>query len=86
MKKLFFLALLMPWRLLSMACPACKKQQPGIFRGITHGVGPDSQWDYVIVAITLAIVLIALFYLVKRLIRPQEPQHWSIKNSIITQA
>jgi phage shock protein PspC (stress-responsive transcriptional regulator) len=69
----------------SLACPACKKQQPKLLRGITHGVGPDSQWDYVIVVITLVIVLLTLFYSIKWLIKPNETRHLHIKTSIINE-
>ncbi|MEO8711406.1 MAG: hypothetical protein ABI405_04740 [Parafilimonas sp.] len=65
------------------ACPACEKQQPKILQGITHGGGPDSNWDYVIVSITVAIVLYTLFYSVKWLIRPGEQSTNHIKRFIL---
>lgn len=67
----------------AVACPACEKQQPKLLRGITHGTGPDSQWDYVIIVVTVAFVLITLFYAVKWLIRPGESMPDHIKTSII---
>jgi hypothetical protein len=36
------------------ACDACEKQQPEILRGITHGAGPQSNWDYLIVSVAAA--------------------------------
>jgi len=54
-------------------CPVCDKAQPRILRGITHGTGPDSQWDYLIVLVMVAITLLTLIYSIKWLIRPGEP-------------
>lgn len=65
------------------ACPLCDKQQPKILQGITHGTGPQSNWDYVIVWATVIIVLFTLFYTVKWLIRPGEMDHNHIKRTVI---
>lgn len=67
------------------ACPACEKQQPAIFRGITHGTGPDSRWDYLIISVTVLIVLFTLFYSVKWLIQPGEKSSDHIKQLILSQ-
>lgn len=67
------------------ACPACEKQQPAIFRGITHGTGPDSRWDYLIISVTVVIVLLTLFYSVKWLIKPGEKSADHIKQLILSQ-
>lgn len=83
MKKLLLTMLASSGSFLAMACPVCEKQQPAIFRGITHGTGPDSQWDYLIVAVAALVVLITLFYSVKWLIRPGERSQNHIKNLII---
>ncbi len=64
-------------------CPACEAAQPRIFRGITHGVGPESRWDYLIVLIMVIITLLTLFYSVKWLIRPGETNAHHIKNFIL---
>ena len=82
MKKLI---LLMPVLLIlstTRACPACEKAQPRILRGITHGAGPDSQWDYLIVWLAVIATLLTLFYSVKWLIRPGERSASHIKHSI----
>jgi hypothetical protein len=77
MKKVFCLLLIIfqQWR--SMACPGCEARQPKILRGITHGAGPSGNWDYLIVAIVIVIVLFTLFFSIKWLIHPGEksPQH-----------
>ena len=67
----------------SFACPACKEQQPKILQGITHGGGPGSNWDYVIVWIAAVIVLFTLFFSLKWLIRPGEQSHSHIKRLIL---
>jgi phage shock protein PspC (stress-responsive transcriptional regulator) len=85
MKVLYFLAAMLMSCLGSYACPACEKQQPKFLKGITHGVGPDSRWDYIIVVVSLVLVLVTLFYSIKWLIRPNETMHWQIKNSIINE-
>lgn len=65
------------------ACDVCEKQQPKVLRGITHGTGPQSDWDMPIIWISAIIVLITLYYSVKFMVRPNEgdPQH--IKRSIL---
>ncbi|KIC95487.1 hypothetical protein [Flavihumibacter solisilvae] len=65
------------------ACPVCERNQRGILKGITHGAGPESQWDYVIVWATVAIVLCSLFFSVKWLIRPGEKSGSHIKRFIL---
>jgi len=67
----------------SFACPACEKQQPAFLKGITHGAGPDGNWDYVIVTIAVIIVLITFFFSVKWLIRPGEQSQSHIKRLVL---
>lgn len=83
MKAIYLLVPMLLSCMAGVACPACEKQQPKFLKGITHGVGPDSQWDYVIVVVSLIIVLVTLFYSIKWLVKPDEATHWQIKNSII---
>jgi uncharacterized protein HemY len=65
------------------ACPVCEKQQPKILSGITHGGGPESRWDYVIVWIGVVIVLITLIYTLKWIFRPGENSKNHIKQFIL---
>jgi len=65
------------------ACPVCERQQPRLLRGITHGAGPESNWDYMIVWITVAIVLVTLFFSIKWLIKPGERSENHIKRFIL---
>lgn len=65
------------------ACPVCERQQPKIVRGIVHGAGPDTSWDYVIVCTVAVIALATLFFSVKWLIKPGEKNKSHIKYSIL---
>lgn len=66
-----------------MACGACEKQQPRILQGITHGSGPQSNWDYLIISVTAVIVLVTLVLSVTWLIRPGERSASHIKQWIL---
>jgi len=66
----------------ALACEVCKKQQPKVLRGITHGAGPQSDWDYVVVGCAVILVLISLFYAVKWIMHPGEKEREHVKNSI----
>ena len=70
-------------QMVSIACEVCKKQQPKVLRGITHGGEPASDWDYVIVGCMIVIVAASLFYSIKWIIQPGEKQSEHIKNSIL---
>ncbi len=65
------------------ACPVCEKQQPEILRGIAHGAGAQSNWDYVIIWITVVIVTVSLFLSAKYLFRPAEKNNNHIKRLIL---
>lgn len=65
-----------------MACEVCKKQQPEILRGVAHGAGPQSAWDYVVVGSIAVVMMISLFYSVKWILRPGEKERSHIKRSI----
>lgn len=67
----------------AFGCPACEKAQPELLRGVTHGAGPDSSWDYLIVSVTAAIVLLCMFLTCKLLIKPGEKNFDHIKNQIL---
>ena len=68
-----------------MACEACKKQQPKFLRGITHGAGPDSNWDYLIVSIMVLITLYSLYTSIKCMVNPTEQENHHIKRMILNQ-
>ncbi len=83
MKKILLLMLTVIPGIASFACPACEKQQPALLKGITHGAGPDGNWDYVIVTISVIIVLFTLFFSVKWMIRPGEQSQSHIKRLVL---
>ena len=66
------------------ACPVCEKQQPKITQGLTHGAGPQSDWDWVIIAIITLITVLTLIYSIKYLIKPGEKNENHIKQSILS--
>ena len=66
------------------ACDACKNQQPKVLQGITHGTGPQSDWDMPIIVVSAIIVLVTLFFAVKYLVRPNEGDPAHIKRSILS--
>lgn len=82
MKKYLFILFFACIRFSATACDACEKQQPKILRGITHGAGPGSQWDYLIVAVAVVVVLLTLFFSVKWLVNPGEQSASHIKRFI----
>lgn len=67
------------------ACPVCEKQQPKVTLGLTHGTGPQSNWDWVIIATISIITLLTLIYSLKYLIKPGEKNSDHIKQSILNQ-
>jgi hypothetical protein len=67
----------------AVACEACQKQQPKILRGFAHGTGPDSNWDYLIVAVMVAITIYVLVATLKCLFRPAEKSEAHIKRLIL---
>ncbi|MEO7047803.1 MAG: hypothetical protein ABI091_21070 [Ferruginibacter sp.] len=83
MKKLVAIVVVLFTSFIVVACPICEKQQPKILQGISHGTGPQSQWDMVIVWAMVAIVLVTLFYSVKWLVKPGEKSSTHIKNFIL---
>lgn len=65
------------------ACAACEAQQPALFKGITHGPGPQGNLDFVIVTIATAILLVTLVLAVKFIFKPGEKNPGHIKNMIL---
>lgn len=67
----------------AIACDACKKLQPKALQGISHGGGPDSNWDYVIVAAMIIITVYVLVATVRCMLRPREENAQHIKRIIL---
>jgi len=55
-----------------------------LLRGITHGAGPDSNWDYAIIWSMVLIVAVTLFFSVKWLLKPGEKSPDHIKRTVLT--
>jgi heme/copper-type cytochrome/quinol oxidase subunit 2 len=83
MKKYTILLLILMLRLDAIACEACKLQQPKGFGGLTHGAGPESKWDYLIVFIMVVITLYVLVATIKCFIKPGEKNKEHIKRMIL---
>lgn len=83
MKRLSLLFLLVIFQTAAFACPVCEKQQPKILKGISHGAGPQDNWDYLIVWATVIIVALTLIYTIKYLAKPGEKNSNHIKNTVI---
>lgn len=82
LKKIVIAVLLLAATYIS-ACDACKSQQPEITKDLTHGVGPESDWDWFIVGIVMLITLVAFYYTVKYLVQPGEKSKDHIKHSFL---
>jgi hypothetical protein len=78
-----FTGILLSYSQPAIACATCSAQQPKLLRGITHGPGPDSNWDYLIVSITVFITLYALYATIKCILRPAEKDSSHIKRMIL---
>jgi len=68
---------------LAEACPVCEKQQPKITQGLTHGAGPQSNWDWVIIAVITLITVLTFIFSLKYLIKPGEKNTNHIKQLIL---
>lgn len=69
----------------ALACEVCKQNQPKPLENITHGEGPQSDCDYVIIIAGIIIVSLTLFYSVKFLINPLEKDPGHIKNIVVNE-
>lgn len=68
----------------TFACEACNVNQPKILRNITHGGGPQSNWDYFVVIMMVLITIYTLFATIRCLINPKESKYNHVKNEILT--
>lgn len=83
MKWSFFLIALVLTPLHSLACEVCQKNQPKALKGITHGTGPQADYDFFIIWTAIIIVLFTLFLSIKFLVNPKENQSDHIKKTAI---
>ena len=85
MKKFMMISVLLFSFAAAHACPVCERNKPEILKGITHGSGPESNWDYLIVSVIAVLALVSLFYSVKWLINPNEKNPDHIKYSLFNE-
>lgn len=83
MKSVFAFIIFFFAAITTYACDACDKQQPEILLGITHGAGPQSNWDYLIVSVAAVIVVATLFLSIKWLLSPGEKGEKHIKRIVL---
>lgn len=69
----------------AFACPVCERNKANAILSLSHGSGPESQWDYAIVMVAIIIAVITLFYSVKWLINPNEKNQDHIKLFILNE-
>lgn len=84
MKKILVLIVMLIQYSYSFSCPVCERNKPKILQGITHGQGPSSNWDYVIIISMIAISLLSFYLSVKWMVRPGEKSAHHIKRTILT--
>lgn len=65
------------------ACELCKDNQPQALRNITHGTGPQGEWDWIIIWSAVVIVGFTLFLSLKFLIKPGEKRPGHIKHIVV---
>ena len=82
MKKIILLCILFSGAVSVYACPVCERNKARYLQGITHGSGPESNWDLVIVCAIGLLTVVTLFYSVKWLINPNEKDPGHIKYSL----
>lgn len=82
MRKILIIAILLcahnAW-----CCKVCQKNQPKLLQNITHGTGPQSNYDFVIIWSAIIVVLFTLVLSLKYLIKPKEKNQDHIKHFII---
>ncbi len=66
-----------------LACEVCQKNQPKILQNITHGTGPQSDLDYILIWTAIGVVIVSLAISIKLIIQPKDNRHEQIKNIVI---
>jgi hypothetical protein len=83
MRKIILIVAILVTGLMAFACPTCDIAQPRYLRGITHGTGPQTNWDFLIVSTIAVIVIATLFFSIKWLVQPGEKSLNHIKHLIL---
>ncbi len=79
----FLIPIFLLWQTFAWACDACDLQQPKVTRGLTHGAGPESAWEWVAVGATLVITILTIYYFFKYLFRPESKRKINIKTNVL---
>jgi len=85
MKRLviFITFLLLGMPLKALACEVCENRQPDVLKGVTHGIGPQGNIDYIITWAAIVIVGVTLFFSIKFLVKTNESKPDHIKNIVV---
>lgn len=85
MKRLipFLILILVSMPLQLLACEVCENRQPEVLKGVTHGIGPQGNIDYIITWSAVIIVAFTLFFSIKFLVKPKESAPEHIKNIVV---
>ncbi len=67
----------------AIACEVCQANQPKGLKNITHGTGPEGNWDYIIISVAILVVSVTLILSLKFLIKPGEKDPGHIKNIVL---
>jgi len=70
-------------RIPSLACTVCGQDQPKIIQKISHGAGPQSEWEYAIIIGGVIVVMFTLIYSSKYLLKPERNTPDHIKNIVL---
>lgn len=68
---------------IGLACPVCEANQPKGFENLTHGKGPEGDFDFIIMFVAIIIVGYALIMSIKYLAKPKEKEKSHIKNIVL---
>lgn len=83
MKRRFITLIVLLLSIASIACPLCESKQPKGFENITHGQGPEGDFDYIIIYSAILIVGFTLIMSIKYLVKPKEKEKDHIKNIVL---
>lgn len=85
MKRLitFLILILAGMPLELLACEVCENRQSAVLKGVTHGIGPQGNMDYIITWSAVIIVGFTLFFSIKFLVKPKESAPDHIKNIVV---
>lgn len=70
----------------ALSCPVCDREKANqVTLGLSHGAGPDHNWEWLVVAGMAGITLFALFLAIKYFIKPDNAKTNEFKKSIFSE-